>query len=214
MDSASVKKKVGDNKALFALVAAFAAIIGIFAILASRAGESLRPAGSTGGSIATPGIDKPSGTDFTNPPNVTPFDFGWVDGNDKGLLQKMELSVKYVDASGKIIYVREQQLTYKAGMEQEFFVTGKLLDAATGKGLDGWGYAANIFDANHNSINSWQGKTAWAGFLNFSFKLKPAQAGVYRVRVAAGDAANEEAIVFNLPQNTPPIQNNLYSSLR
>lgn len=190
-----------DKAIIGGLVSAFAFIIAIFAVAAYRKDDKMTHEGS----IIDPIL--PRNDNFNTPPVQTPFDFGWVDGNDKSGLQRIELDVKYYD--GNILRrVREQQLTWEQGIEKTFYVTGRLLDTATNKGLKGWGWKAHVFDTEAGDLGdlTLDGTSEYGGYINFNFKLKPKNAGVYRVRVAAGDAANEEPIVFNLPANTPTTQ--------
>ncbi len=225
MDSEGIKKKVGEkalrfkydiedmstkNKALIGIGAAFAFIIGIILLaFGSRRDDSMSTSGQQGGSSAIQtglsAITNPNPSNFNTPVPQSPFNFGWVDGNDKAGLQKLTMDVLYVDKDG-IPRNIATQLPFEQGREYEFHVAGQLTESVTGKALSGWGYQVNIFDNNHRSINQWNGETGNNGSFWFRFKLKPADAGVFRCRVAAGDAADEDAIVFELPANLTPTQ--------
>lgn len=190
-------------------LAVVAVIIIAIAIVISRAMQAAGKAnqndtGQSGQAGGAPSIGWfTGGGKQTTDPNVPvaggAYDFGWVDSNDKKGLQTVQLDLKYIE-NGVTKKVRDSQIMWKNGMEFEVFATGKVVDSVTQKGVgQGWGYKAHIFDADHNVIAEKQGQTEYAGFFNFNFKLKPTYAGIFRCRVAAGDAANEEKIVFWLP---------------
>jgi hypothetical protein len=129
----------------------------------------------------------------------TKYGFAWVDANDKSGKETIHVIVHSMDNAKD----NPKALTFQYGKRYQFQAQAKLTDTATAKVLPYWGVSAILFDNHNNKIAEQSGNTDSTGFYNFTFAITPSEAGTFRIRVAAGDAADEEDINFFLPANTP-----------
>jgi hypothetical protein len=179
--------------------------VGIIAVTSKKTAPQSVANGSEASGSSSSGTQY-NGNGFETPVQVSKFDYGWVDGNDKAGKQYIELGLTTMQ-NGKPINVTD--LEYVPNKEYRIDVSGSLVDLPSYEPLGGWEFAVTVFDSLHRIIHRGTGKTTSGGIIRYFVDLKPAMAGVYRIRVAAGDAANEGAVVFNLSAKTATLKNTL-----
>lgn len=180
-------------------------VVGIFAVTSKKTA----PQSTANGSEASGSSQKDTpynGNGFETPVQTGKFDYGWVDGNDKAGKQLIELGLT-TKKNGKNINVTD--LEFVPNKEYRINLSGALIELPSYKPLGFWEFAVTVFDSVHRVIHRGIGKTTSGGAIYYHVDLKPAQAGVYRIRVGAGDAANEGAVVFNLTAKTATLKNTL-----
>jgi hypothetical protein len=123
----------------------------------------------------------------------TPFNYSWVDGHDRSGNQKIECNVYELPTFGK-----PTNLVFEKGKTYNFSARIAAYDPIKNDVLRNWGYAWHIFGTTE-TLASGKGVLSNSGYAEVKFSIKPSVAGVYRFRVAIGDAADEDAIVFNMP---------------
>lgn len=134
-------------------------------------------------------------SDPSTAPKTSAFDFGWVNGNDRAGSQTIAASVGVKGNPAQNL----GDLTWQKDKSVTFVVIALAYDSRSHLPLGRWGCSWNVFDTNNISILHGTAQTDSNGEVDMQFTLTPEKAGVYRYRIAMGDAADEVPIVFNMP---------------
>lgn len=129
--------------------------------------------------------------------DVGVYNFGWVAGNDKIGAQTIKLYVHHIDAGTGKLLTDTTSIPLTPGASYDFEYDGALYSTDTGAPLPGWKIDVILFDENNVGKTIATLTTDENGEFDNFFSFKPQAPGIYRLRVAAGDSANEQAIVFD-----------------
>jgi hypothetical protein len=187
------------------IVAVFAAVaVAIFFII--RLGKAKA-------STAPPMAGGPDVNKYVHPDDVTAggmiaqptSNFAWVDANDRGGAQQIAV-VGFIQLrwGGRTVIsqtnVANGAIDWRPNAKYSLQVAASLTDAAK-KPLSGWGVNFIVFDTHGNKIAEQAADTNAIGTASAHFEITPKNAGVYRIRAAAGDAVDEQGMEFVMPSS-------------
>lgn len=198
----SESSKAGKGGIAWVIGIAAALVAILVGAVAWRASSKATEPGPTGG-----------GSNQGNPKGTVPNDivtggyvtqpiaeFGWWDAHDRAGNQKIAVTAYWLKSVIEVIDLSQYAMVWQPNQKYKVRVIASLKDNA-GKVLSNWGVAMHIFDSAHIGIINKQGMTDVFGMYVAEVELQPKSAGMYRVRVAAGDAVDEEPFEFVMPSN-------------